>query len=144
MLFPWMITRWQEGVPYPIGLRAFGAVLIALGGIVMLTAFMRFPTEGSGVPFPTDPPSSRQVIVGGPYRYVRNPMYVAFMAAVIGQALLLSRPVLLIYAAALLIGLVVFVRFWEERTMAKRFGASYDAYRNRVPGWWPRLPRRAR
>src|ERR1035438_3371207 len=124
---------------YPVAVRAAGVVLIAPGGIVMV---VRFPAERTGLPFPTNPPSSRQVIVGGPYRYVRNPMYAAFIAAIIGQALLLSRPVLLLYAAALLIALVAFVRLSEEQTLARRFGAQYDAYRKQVPGWWPRWPRR--
>jgi protein-S-isoprenylcysteine O-methyltransferase Ste14 len=142
VLLPWLITqRWQEGAPYPVAVRAVGVVLIAAGGIVMVATFVRFPAEGTGLPFPTNPPSSRQVIVGGPYRYVRNPMYVAFIAAIIGQTLLLSRPVLLLYAAALLIALVAFVRLYEEQTLAKRFGAQYDAYRKQVPGWWPRWPR---
>jgi hypothetical protein len=68
---------------------------------------------------------------------------VAFVPAIIGQALLLSRPVLLSYAAVLLIALAAFVRFYEERTLAKRFGADFEAYRKQVPGWWPRLPHQA-
>jgi protein-S-isoprenylcysteine O-methyltransferase Ste14 len=142
VLLPWVITHWQQGAPYPLAVRIVGVVLIALGGILMIATFARFTTEGSGVPFPTDPPTSEKVMVGGPYRYVRNPMYVSFIPAVVGQALLLSRPVLLIYTAALVIFLVAFVRLWEERTMAKRFGAEYAAYRKQVPGWWPRSPRR--
>lgn len=125
-------------------MRAIGVGLIAVGGMVMVAAFVRFPAEGAGAPFPTNPPSSRQVIVGGPYRYVRNPMYVAFFLANVGQALLLSRPVLLIYAAALTLALIPFVRFYEEWTLARRFGADYEAYCKQVPGWWPRLPRRTR
>jgi len=143
VLLPWLITHWQAGVPYPPAVRVVGVVLIVAGGMVMVTAFVRFPAEGTGVPFPTNPLSSRQVIAGGPYRYLRNPMYVAFVAAIIGQALLLSRPVLLLYTAALLVALVGFVRFYEEPTMTKRFGAQYEAYRRQVPGWWPRWPRRS-
>jgi protein-S-isoprenylcysteine O-methyltransferase Ste14 len=142
VLFPWLITHWQHGAPYPRAVRALGAVLIALGAILTVATFVRFASEGTGIPFPTDPPSSQRVMVGGPYRYVRNPMYVSFMLVIVGEALLLSRPVLLIYAAAVLIFLVAFVRFWEERTMASRFGAEYEAYRQQVPGWLPRLPRR--
>jgi protein-S-isoprenylcysteine O-methyltransferase Ste14 len=142
VLVPWLITHWQPGTPpWPLAVRVIGVILIAAGGVVMVAAFARFPAEGTGLPFPTNPPSSRQVIVGGPYRYVRNPMYVAFFMANIGQALLLSRPVMLIYAAALLAALVAFVRLYEERTLSRRFGAQYDAYRKQVPGWWPRLPR---
>ena len=78
------------------------------------------PRWVAGVPFPTNPPSSRQVIVGGPYRYVRHPMYVAFVAAIVGLALLISRPVLLIYAAAFLLVIAAFVHWYEEPSMASR------------------------
>jgi protein-S-isoprenylcysteine O-methyltransferase Ste14 len=142
VLLPWLITRWQPGAPYPLAVRVLGVALIAAGGIVIVGTFLRFAIEGIGVPFPAEP-SSRQVIAGGPYRYVRNPMYLAFLAAILGQALLLSRPVLLTYAAALLVALVALARLWEEPRLAKRFGAEYKAYREQVPGWWPRLPRRA-
>jgi protein-S-isoprenylcysteine O-methyltransferase Ste14 len=142
VLAPWLITRWHAGAPYPVAVRVVGVALVVAGGLVMVATFVRFPAEGTGVPFPTDPPSSRQVIVGGPYRYVRNPMYVSFVPAIIGQALLLGRPVLLIYTAALLVALVAFVRWYEEPTLVRRFGEQYETYRKEVPGWWPRLPRR--
>ena len=97
----------------------------------------------SGVPWPTDPPSSRKVAQGngGPYRYVRNPMHVSFSVAIRGEAWLLSRPGLLIYLAVLVVFVVAFVRWHEEPTMARRFGAEYDAYRKQVRAWWP-VPRR--
>jgi protein-S-isoprenylcysteine O-methyltransferase Ste14 len=141
VLFPWLITHWQEGAPDPLAVRVVGIVLISVSGILTVATFVRFSTEGVGVPFPTDPPSSRKVMVGGPYRYVRNPMYVSYVLALVGLTLLLSRPVLLVYTAGLLIFMVLFVRLWEERTMAKRFGAEYEAYRKQVPAWWPRLRR---
>ena len=74
-----------------------------------------------GTPFPAEP-SSPHLIVGGPYRDVRNPMYPALVPAIIGQALLLSRPVLLIYAAVVLAAPVAFVHWLEEPTLARRFG----------------------
>jgi protein-S-isoprenylcysteine O-methyltransferase Ste14 len=122
--------------------RVLGAALIVLGVLVNIATFARFPVEGGGTPFPTDPPSSRKVMVGGPYRYVRNPMYVSYFVAIIGEALLLSRPVLVIYLLVVVAFVAGFVRWWEEPTMAKRFGAEYEAYRKQVPGWWPRQPRR--
>jgi protein-S-isoprenylcysteine O-methyltransferase Ste14 len=144
VLFPWMITKFQVGAPpWPAGVRALGLALIVAGVMVNVATFVRFSVEGVGVPFPTDPPSSQRVMVGGPYRYVRNPMYVSYFAAIIGEALLLSRPVLLIYLLVVAAVVVAFVHWWEEPTMAKRFGAEYDAYRRQVPGWWPRPPRRA-
>jgi protein-S-isoprenylcysteine O-methyltransferase Ste14 len=73
---------------------------------------------------------------------MRNPLYLAWVMAITGQALLLSRPVLLIYAAAVLAVAIAFVRLFEEPSLARRFGEQYEAYRKQVPGWWPRLPRR--
>lgn len=143
VLVPWLVTRFQTGTPpWPLAVRALGVALIVLGGLVNVATFVRFPVEGAGTPFPTDPPSSRKVMVGGPYRYVRNPMYVSYFVAIIGEALLLSRPVLFIYLLVVAAFVAGFVRWWEEPTMTKRFGAEYEAYRKQVPGWWPRLPRR--
>jgi protein-S-isoprenylcysteine O-methyltransferase Ste14 len=144
VLFPWLITHFQAGTPpWPVAVRALGVALIVLGVLVNVATFVRFPVEGAGTPFPTDPPSSRKVMVGGPYRYVRNPMYVSYFVAIIGEALLLSRPVLFIYLLVVVAFVAGFVRWWEEPTMTRRFGAEYEAYRKQVPRWWPRLPRRA-
>ena len=143
VLIPWLITHWQAGAAYPLAARAIGLILIVAGGIVTVWTFVNFVTEGRGTPWPTDPPTSRKVMVGGPYRYVRNPLYVGFIFAIVGEALSLGRPVLFIYLAALIVFLVVFVHFWEERTMAKRYGAEFGAYCKQVSGWWPHLPRRA-
>jgi protein-S-isoprenylcysteine O-methyltransferase Ste14 len=141
VLVPYWITRWQPGAPYPVAVRVLGVVLIAAGGLMFIGGCVRFAAEGVGVPLPAEP-SSRQLTVGGPYRYVRNPLYLAWVTAITGQALLLSRPVLLICAAAVLVAAVAFVRFYEEPSLARRFGEQYVAYRKQVPGWWPRLPRR--
>ena len=86
--------------------------------------------------------TSQHLIVGGVYRYVRNPIYLAAAVAIIGQALLLSRPVLLVYTAGFLTLSAVWVRLVEENLLAERFGAEYEAYRKQVPAWWPRLRRR--
>jgi protein-S-isoprenylcysteine O-methyltransferase Ste14 len=143
VLFPWLIMQFRDGSqPWPLAVRVLGVVLIALGGIACVATFAQFAVEGIGTPFPTNPPSSRKVMVGGPYRYVRNPMYVSYFVVIIGEALLLSRPVLFIYLVGVAVFVVAFVRWWEEPTMGKRFGAEYEAYLKRVPGWWPRWPRR--
>jgi protein-S-isoprenylcysteine O-methyltransferase Ste14 len=142
VLLPYAFTHWQPGTPpWPVLVRAIGVALIAVGGITVLTGFARFATEGIGIPVPTEP-TSRKLTVGGPYRFVRNPLYLAIVLAVTGQALLFSRPVLLAYAAVLLAAFVAFAHWYEEPTLARRFGEPYEAYRNDVPGWWPRLPRR--
>jgi protein-S-isoprenylcysteine O-methyltransferase Ste14 len=142
VLLPWLLTHYQPGAhPYQLAVRALGAVLIAAGGIVVLVASARFATEGIGTPWPFTV-TSRQLIVGGVYGYVRNPIYLAAAVAIIGQALLLSRPVLLVYTAGFLAFSAVWVRFAEETLLAQRFGAEYEAYRKQVPAWWPRLRRR--
>ena len=81
----------------------------------------------------------QRLVVGGVYRYVRNPMYVAVLAMILGQALLLGQTVLLAYAALLWLVFASFVRFYEEPTSTARFGADYEAYRRAVPAWLPRL-----
>jgi protein-S-isoprenylcysteine O-methyltransferase Ste14 len=142
VLLPYAFTRWHLGTPpWPVAIRVIGAVLIAVGGAVVTWAFAQFAAEGVGIPIPGEP-NSQRLTVGGPYRYVRNPLYVASVLAISGQALLLSRPVLLTYAAVLL-AITFFVAHWlEDPALARRFGQQFEDYRNQVPGWWPRLPRR--
>jgi protein-S-isoprenylcysteine O-methyltransferase Ste14 len=77
--------------------------------------------------------------VTGPYRHVRNPMYVATATVIAGEGLLLSRPILLAAAAVYLAALAIMVRRLEEPRLRQRFGSAYDAYRDAVPGWRPRL-----
>src|SRR5918994_1908941 len=79
-----------------------------------------------------------RLVVGGVYRYVRNPMYVAVLAAIVGQALLLGRLGLLLYAAATWLLVAAFVHLYEEPSLTRRFGVDYEAYRRAVPAWWPR------
>ena len=135
---PWWITGWRRGETWAGGLpsRVAGALLIAAGAGVLLHAFARFVVEGAGTPAPVAP--TERLVVGGLYRHVRNPMYLAVVATIAGQALVLGRPVLLAYAAGMLTVFAAFVRWYEEPTLRARHGAAYDAYRRAVPGWWPR------
>src|ERR671913_1925777 len=90
-LIPWLLTGWQvrEPLPYWAPMRVLGAILLVAGLIVLLRAFVRFVMEGLGTPAPIAAPE--RLVVGGVYRYVRNPMYVAVLAAIVGQALILGR-----------------------------------------------------
>jgi len=135
---PWWLTRWETRTPLPwwAPLRIVGLVLVAVGLLVLLHAFVRFVMEGVGTPSPVAP--TERLVVGGLYRYVRNPMYLAVVAVVVGQALLLGRLELLLYAAALVVAFMAFVRWYEEPTLRRRFGAGYEAYSRAVPAWWPR------
>jgi protein-S-isoprenylcysteine O-methyltransferase Ste14 len=104
--------------------------------VVLVLAFVRFVVEGAGTPAPVAP--TERLVVHGLYRYVRNPMYVAVAATIVGQALVLGRLALLLYAAAVSIAVGVFVHRYEEPVLSRRFGAQYEAYRRAVPAWWPR------
>jgi protein-S-isoprenylcysteine O-methyltransferase Ste14 len=135
---PWLLTGWDARQPPPHWLlRALGWALIVAGVVVLLQAFARFVIEGIGTPAPVAP--TEKLVVGGLYRYVRNPMYLAVAATIIGQALVLGRPVLFLYAAGFGVLVWAFVHWYEEPTLRRRYGAEYDAYRSEVPGWWPRF-----
>jgi protein-S-isoprenylcysteine O-methyltransferase Ste14 len=139
-LIPWLLTGgWQvlEPLPYWAPVRVLGGVLLVAGLIALVGAFVRFVVEGFGTPAPVAAPE--HLVVGGVYRYVRNPMYVAVLAAIVGQSLLLGRLGLLLYAGVVWVAVAAFVRFYEEPTLTRRFGADYEAYRRGVPAWWPRL-----
>jgi protein-S-isoprenylcysteine O-methyltransferase Ste14 len=133
---PWLLTRWESSDPSDV-LVVIGAVLIAAGVAVLLHSFARFVLEGRGTPAPVAP--TERLVVGGLYRYVRNPMYVAVGATIVGQALLLGRPGLLVYAGAFWLVVAAFVHTYEEPTLTARYGEEYAAYRRAVPAWRPRL-----
>jgi protein-S-isoprenylcysteine O-methyltransferase Ste14 len=133
---PWLLTDWDSTDP-PLALQVIGVVLIAGGAAVLLSAFARFAIEGIGTPAPVAPPE--HLVVGGLYRHVRNPMYVAVAATIIGQAALLGRPGLLLYALAFMAVVAAFVHGYEQPVLSERFGAEYEEYRRNVPAWWPRL-----
>jgi protein-S-isoprenylcysteine O-methyltransferase Ste14 len=138
-VIPWWLTGWRTAEPFGFywPLRVLGVLLLAAGVGFLLVAFARFVTEGVGTPAPVAP--TGRLVVGGVYRHVRNPMYVAVVTAIAGQALLLGRPVLLLYAAGIALLQASFVRFHEEPRLRRRYGEAYDSYRREVPGWWPRL-----
>src|SRR5947208_2461498 len=94
-LVPWLLTGWH-GASWSIPVRVVGGVLLAMGAVVLVQSFVRFVVEGRGTPAPIAP--TERLVVGGLYRHVRNPMYVGVVAAIVGQALLLGRVVLLVYA----------------------------------------------
>ncbi|MFL6057343.1 MAG: methyltransferase family protein [Rubrobacteraceae bacterium] len=138
-LIPWWLTGWRvrEPVPYWAPIRVLGVILLAAGLFALVQTFVRFVVEGLGTPAPIAAPE--RLVVGGLYRYVRNPMYVAVLSVIVGQALILGQLVLLPYAAAFWVITAAFVRWYEEPALTRRFGADYEAYRRAVPAWRPRL-----
>jgi protein-S-isoprenylcysteine O-methyltransferase Ste14 len=134
-LGPWLLTGWHGAGWWP-PVRVLGGAVVLASGLVLVQAFARFVVEGLGTPAPVAP--TEHLVVGGLYRYVRNPMYIAVVAAILGQALLFGRPVLVGYAAAVGALTWAFAKWYEEPTLARRFGAEYERYKSAVPGWWPR------
>ncbi|MFF4362743.1 methyltransferase family protein [Streptomyces sp. NPDC001604] len=136
VLLPWWLTGWRAGDWWP-PVRVLGLLPLVAGAVVLLSAYVRFVVEGSGTPAPVAPPE--HLVVGGLYRYVRNPMYVAVVAAIGGQGLLLARPVLFGYGACAAGAMWAFATWYEQPALTRRFGADYTRYRRAVPGWWPRM-----
>jgi len=136
VVVPWLLTGWRTSHP-PRVLVGIGAFLALVGATVLLRAAFRFLVEGRGTLAPIAPPE--QLVVGGLYRYVRNPMYIAVVSVIVGESLALGRAVLVVWAGGFLFATVAFVRFYEEPTLARRYGEQYAAYRRAVRGWWPRV-----
>jgi protein-S-isoprenylcysteine O-methyltransferase Ste14 len=136
-LIPWLITGWRmpEWGGWIWLVAPVGGVLIVAGIVFLLAAFIRFARAG-GTPAPPVP--TQHLVVEGPYRYVRNPMYLAVVAIILGQALLFGSWWTLVYLAMPLVAVVLFVRFYEEPTLERTYGEEYREYRHNVPGWWPR------
>jgi len=135
VLIPYWLTGWETGDPW-LPAQIAGGMLIAAGAGFLLHAFARFVIEGLGTPAPVAP--TEHLVVSGIYRHVRNPMYLAVTATILGQWLLLGRPVLLAYALVFIATTYAFVRGYEEPTLRETYGEEYERYREAVPGWWPR------
>jgi protein-S-isoprenylcysteine O-methyltransferase Ste14 len=138
-LIPWWISHWRLQ-PAWLGLdltRWLGAAMAAAGLIGLLESFVRFAVEGLGTPAPALP--TERLIVRGLYRFVRNPMYVAVVSLILGQALILASPALAAYAAAIWLAFHIFVLAYEEPTLRRRFAEPYRRYCAAVPRWLPRL-----
>jgi protein-S-isoprenylcysteine O-methyltransferase Ste14 len=138
-LVPWWISGWRLQ-PSLLGFRPFrfvGGILMTLGAVGLLDSFWRFAVEGLGTPAPVLP--TRYLVVRGLYRYVRNPMYVAVVSAIVGQALVFGNVGLLVYGGLVWLLFHVFVLVYEEPKLRASFGTDYDLFCAGVPRWIPRL-----
>jgi protein-S-isoprenylcysteine O-methyltransferase Ste14 len=137
--FPWWISGWKMKRPWLdwAPLRVVGALVLVVAVALLIQAFVRFVSEGLGTPAPVAP--TERLVVGGLYRYVRNPMYIAIVAAIFGQALLLGQLSLLWYGLFIALLQAAFVRWHEEPALRRRFGHDYEVYSRAVPSWLPRL-----
>lgn len=136
---PYWISRWRFAIgPMAwLPLRVLGGLLIAIGAAGLLDSFARFALKGLGTPAPVFP--TQHLVVSGLYRYVRNPMYVAVVALIVGQGFLFGNIHVLEYGAIVWLVTHVFVLGYEEPTLRRTFGPEYEAFCANVPRWIPRL-----
>ena len=127
-----------SGAQIETGIFSYLAFPLWLVGIaILLWSFWNFLHEGRGTPAPIDPP--KELVATGFYRYVRNPMYVSILAAILGHFLWFGYWNLLTYAVVVFLAFHTFVTYYEEPTLKKKFGAAYEEYLRNVPRWIPRL-----
>ncbi|MBL0715954.1 MAG: isoprenylcysteine carboxylmethyltransferase family protein [Desulfosarcina sp.] len=129
-------TRYRVGVDM-VSVRYLGLIPFTLGAFVSLWCVKDFVIRGRGTPAPFDPPT--RLVLQGPYRYVRNPMYVGLFFVLIGEALLYASFFVLLYSLFLAAAAHIFVIFYEEPTLRRKFGERYEQYLKSVPRWRPRL-----
>jgi protein-S-isoprenylcysteine O-methyltransferase Ste14 len=141
-LWFWLLPNWlgfRVDTARAAGWRWIAALPSVLGFAVAIRCVWDFGRTGHGTPAPIAPP--KRLVVVGFYRYVRNPMYVGFITGWIGLWIVFGRANLYVIAvaAAVLLGIDLFVRLYEEPTLRKMFGADYEEYCRNVRRWLPRL-----
>jgi protein-S-isoprenylcysteine O-methyltransferase Ste14 len=138
-IVPWYITGWNFHEPFFhfYGFRLIGGLFILMGLPVLVNAFARFAIEGLGTPAPVLP--TQHLVIHGPYRFVRNPMYVSVLALIFGQAFVFGSTRLLIYGVCVWVAFHLFVVIYEEPKLRRTYGAEYDEFVKKVPRWIPRL-----
>jgi protein-S-isoprenylcysteine O-methyltransferase Ste14 len=139
--FPYLVLQTRGAPPaWPelgsLGWRAAGLLLMAGGAVGFLACVIDFARSGRGTPFPLDPP--KELVVSGLYRYVRNPMYIAILAVVLGEIIVYLSGEMAAYWLSVLAGFHLFVVLYEEPTLRRRFGVAYEEYARSVPRWLPR------
>lgn len=138
----WILERRATPPPAAWGPAQLAAVPLGLVGLALyLACLWQFAHRGRATPAPIDAP--RILVVEGPYRYVRNPMYLGVVGVILAWALGFESGELAIYAAAFFLVVHLFVVTYEEPTLRRTFGSSYDAYRDAVRRWVPGRPYRS-
>lgn len=140
MFLPARVLVWS-GIARPLRIgpaQVIGMLVGGTGAMLALWCIGTFIVVGRGTPAPFDPP--RRLVVSGPYRLVRNPMYVGAGLALAGAALFYASWALLAYCAAFVLITHLFVITYEEPALQATFGDRYRQYRDAVPRWWPRRP----
>jgi protein-S-isoprenylcysteine O-methyltransferase Ste14 len=136
---PARLLSWS-GLVRPVaieGWQVVGMIVGAAGLVVALWCVFTFASVGRGTPAPFDPP--RRLVIQGPYRFVRNPMYIGAGIALAGAAIFHESLPLLGYTGIFFLATHLFVVGYEERALRRTFGQEYETYCDRIGRWWPRL-----
>ncbi|MDI1320927.1 MAG: isoprenylcysteine carboxylmethyltransferase family protein [bacterium] len=137
---PWVFLLRRAGLPAAWTLRHYAALpLFVTGAAFYLACLWLFGTNGRGTPAPIDPP--KRLVMRGPYRWVRNPMYLAVLLFVLGEVVFFWHLTLALYLVFLASAFQVFVVAVEEDALRRRFGAIYSDYCNVTNRWLPRTPK---
>ena len=128
----------RTGTRIETGALSFLAIpLWLVGGLTVLWCFWNFTYQGRGTPDPTDPP--KELVTTGPYRYVRNPIYVGVVLIFLGYFLWFGYWALLMYTVLAFLGVHFFIVLYEEPMLKRKFGAVYEDYLRKVPRWIPKF-----
>jgi protein-S-isoprenylcysteine O-methyltransferase Ste14 len=139
LVLPYMIMGGAVSPAGPwTGRQWIGFLLAVAGAVVLVASILDFARKGRGTLAPIDPP--KQLVVTGPYRYVRNPMYLGVLTILLGETLFFRSSALLVYSIVVLAMFVVFVHAYEEPTLRRQFGESYSRYARSVRRWIPGRP----
>jgi len=135
---PWWMSRWRvsNSLPGFMALRVMGALLMAVGFVLLMETFVRFAIQGIGTPAPVYP--TKHLVVKGSYRHVRNPMYVAVVSLILGQGMVLGNVQVFVYGLCAWAAMHLFVLLYEEPTLRRTFAQEYEDFCTHVPRWIPR------
>jgi protein-S-isoprenylcysteine O-methyltransferase Ste14 len=134
---PYWLTRFRVPVGEPSWQIVLAAALIAAGTAPLFESMKRFVIVGRGTLVPAVP--TERLVVSGFYRRMRNPMYTGLLVVLVGEAILFESRDLVLYIAAIWLGTHLFVCFYEEPTLTRRYGVEYLRFKKHVPRWIPRL-----
>lgn len=135
VLVPHLIARSAGWSGPPRGLAWLGLLMAVLGGLLYFWCAWHFAVTGHGTPNPLDPP--RAVVARGPYRFVRNPMYLGGLLVLVGEAFLYETNSLFLYALGIWLVWHLLVVLYEEPRLEAAFGETYRRYKQVVPRWLP-------
>jgi protein-S-isoprenylcysteine O-methyltransferase Ste14 len=134
---PYWLTRFRVPVGESLWQIVLAAALIAAGTAPLFESMKRFVFVGRGTLVPAVP--TERLVVSGFYRRMRNPMYTGLLVVLVGEAILFESRDLVLYIAAIWLGTHLFVCFYEEPTLTRRYGVEYLRFKKHVPRWIPRL-----